>query len=369
MARRYRPHDGPSSWTSLLTTDPQCPIPSAWVVELSRTFVGDLTDAVPRTGMIINSAYGLSWDADVTMYERFKVPIWVYWPPNTVHHKAWHKYLPSTTDIAAATTRNPWGIESGWGTQSDDNTWGVQSDDNPSKEFSWGTDPWGTQSNDPAPVLDVQSQPDLSHFPLPKKNSGQKRGEDFKAFFARRAMRNKEREMKETPSQRQARLSRERSALNHHIPGRSSTIQVFEWRPDDDDGDDGFLLRHPVTKAGVVEIWGDYSKETRIFDPFSNQWDLCRALNPTSIPDGDDREDDDDIMPPLPLTARSELPPPTPSSFLQDIYKFFGNEVSLASRHASIEGLVPVLHYHFGYRPMAAILPPLNGPISKQLEG
>ncbi|KAG1901561.1 uncharacterized protein F5891DRAFT_902714, partial [Suillus fuscotomentosus] len=130
--------------------------------------------------------------------------------------------------------------------------------------------------------------------PLPKKNSGQKRGEDFQAFFACRAMRNEEREVKETPSQQQARLSREHSVLGHHIPGRSSTIQVFKWRPDDDDDKDGFLLRHPVTKACVAEIWGDYNKQTRIFDPFSNQWDLCHALDPTSIPDGDDREDDDD---------------------------------------------------------------------------
>lgn len=367
MARRYRPHDDPSDWTSLLTKDPQCPIPSAWVVELSRTFVGDLTDAVPRTGMIINSAYGLSWDPDVVMFERFKVPIWVYWASNMVHHRAWKNYLPSATDIAAARNRkDQWGVQSDenpWGVKNDDNPWGVENDDNPSHGNSWGNDPWGTPSNDPAPAPIIQSQPDLSHFPLPKKNSGQKHGEDFKAFFARRAMRNKEKEEKETPSQRQARLGRERSAMNHHIPGKSSTTQVFEWRPEDDDEEDGFLLRHPVTKACVEGIWGDYSKDTRVFDAFSNQWDLCRALNPTSIPDGDDREDNDDIMPPFPITAPSVLPPPTPSSFSRDIYKYFGNEVSLASRHASIEGLLPILHYHFGYRPMAAILPPLSGSI------
>ncbi|KAG1721359.1 uncharacterized protein EDB91DRAFT_1256542 [Suillus paluster] len=269
------------------------------------------------------------------------------------------KYLPSTTDIAAA-TQTQWGVQSGWGTQ-DDNTWGVRHDDNPSNDDLWGTqsndlwgtqsnNPWGTQSDDPAPSSIVQSQPDLSHFPLPPKNSSQKCGEDFKVFFARWAMRNKEKEMKESPSQRQACLGHECSAINHHMPGRSSTIQVFKWRPHDDDEDeDGFLLRHPITKACVEEIWGNYNKETRIFDPFSNQWDLCRALNPTSIPDGDDREDNNDIMPPLPIVAPPVLPPPTPSSFLQDIYKYFGNEVSLASRHASIEGLIPILHYHFGY--------------------
>jgi hypothetical protein len=44
-------------------------------MELSRTFVGDLTDAVPRNGMIINGAHSLAWDVDVIMFEHFKVPI------------------------------------------------------------------------------------------------------------------------------------------------------------------------------------------------------------------------------------------------------------------------------------------------------
>jgi hypothetical protein len=168
-------------------------------------------------------------------------------------------------------------------------------------------------------------------------------------FFACQALRNKEKEEKETPSQWQAHLGCECSAMNHHIPGKSSTTQVFEWRPDDDDDEDGFLLRHPVTKACIEGIWGDYSKEIRVFDAFSNQWDLCHALNPTSIPDSDDQEDDNDIMPPLPITTPPELAPPTPSSFSWDIYKYFDNEVLLASRYASIKGLVLVLHYHFGY--------------------
>ncbi|KAG1719528.1 hypothetical protein EDB19DRAFT_1918789 [Suillus lakei] len=103
-------------------------------------------------------------------------------------------------------------------------------------------------------------------------------------------------------------------------------------------------------KAGIEEVWGNYSKSTRVFDSFSNQWDLCLTLHPTSIPDGDDREDDNDIMPPLPTTSPSQVPPPAPSSFANDIYKYFGSDISLSSRHTDIEGFVPVLHYHFGYQ-------------------
>jgi hypothetical protein len=170
--------------------------------------VEDLTDAVPHTDMIVNSAYSLGWDTDVAMFECFKVPIWVYWASNMVHHRIWKNYLPSATDIAAATQRNDhWGIESDWSTGVNDNVWGeVKDDGNLSHDDLWGNDPWGTLSNNPAPApivpaSIVQPQPDLSHFPLPKKNSSQKHGEDFNMFFACRALQNKEKEEKEAPSQ------------------------------------------------------------------------------------------------------------------------------------------------------------------------
>ncbi|KAG1849477.1 hypothetical protein F4604DRAFT_1687376 [Suillus subluteus] len=103
MAHRYRPHNDSPTWTSLLINDPQCPILSAWVMELSRTFVGDLTDVVPRNGMIINGAYSLAWDTDVIMFEHFKVLIWVYWPPDIPGNKTWKRYIPSAEDLAGAT--------------------------------------------------------------------------------------------------------------------------------------------------------------------------------------------------------------------------------------------------------------------------
>ncbi|KAG2123772.1 uncharacterized protein EDB93DRAFT_1259044 [Suillus bovinus] len=119
------------------------------------------------------------------------------------------------------------------------------------------------------------------------------------------------------------------------------------------------MLCTHITKAGVQDIWGDYNKFTRIFNSFSNQWDLCLALDPTSMPEGDNQEDNNNIMPPLPTTALIDVPPLAPSSFLNDIYMYFGSNVSLSSRHKDIEGIVPVLHYYFGYRPMAPSSAPL----------
>jgi hypothetical protein len=227
-------------------------------MELSRTFVGDLTDITPRNGMIINGGYSLAWDTDVIMFEHFKVLIWVYWPPDIPGNKIWKHYIPSAeqlTGVTCATSASP--------SLQNNNAWGVQAD-----SHSWLAQPndtWDPELSQPAP-LSAQPQQDLSHFPL--KNSGQRHGEDWAAFFAHRALQNAKKEEKETPSQQQARLSRQHSAENHSPPGRSSRVWVFKWQPQDDAND--FMLRTHITKAGVEEIWGNYSKSTRIFDSFSN---------------------------------------------------------------------------------------------------
>ncbi|KAG2056607.1 hypothetical protein BDR06DRAFT_1005910 [Suillus hirtellus] len=174
---------------SLLTNDTQCPIPSMWVAELSHTFIGDVTDVIPCTGMIINGTYSLSWDTNVLMFEHFHVLIWVYWPPNVIPHKTWNCYIPSAEDVTAATDTN-WGGSQGndlWGIQLDDNLWGIQSNSDPWVAQSNGdpggshwfnNDPWGSQSNEQTPASAVQTQPDLSCFLLPHRHSGQKHAKD-----------------------------------------------------------------------------------------------------------------------------------------------------------------------------------------------
>lgn len=381
-----------SDWAAILTTDPHYPIPSEWVAELTHTFAGDLTDAVPRTGVIIDSAQApRNWEHDVHMFEDYGIPIWVNWPLDlkSPFDKRLDRYRPSQEEVArvqstdnswGAQSANGWGAEStsGWGTEST-NGWGAQ----PGHD-SWGVKPtndsgaqsandsWGPISNDPWSSTEQQiphqpevsadqtSKLDLSSFPLPNKGSGQKHGEDWKAFFARRLAQNKKKEERETPSARQVRQSRERSAASHSLPGKSSKVWVFEWQPQDDYN--GFLLRTHITKAQIEDVWGDYNNTTRVFDPFSNQWDLCLAIDPNSVPDGDDREDNDDIMPPMLLTVAPPPPPPSYSSFLNDIRSYFSShEVASSAHYDRIETFVSVLRYHLGYRLDASTTTPRHG--------
>ncbi|KAG1883641.1 hypothetical protein F4604DRAFT_1920151 [Suillus subluteus] len=156
MARQYRPHNDLPTWTSLLINDPRC----------------------------LFYLRGLAWDVDVIMFEHFKVLIWVHWPAGIPSDKAWKCYLPSADDVTAVTCT----------TSQNSDPWGAQLD----------LHPWLTQSNDaldPESSQSAPSQQDLSRFLLPKKNSGQRHGEDWQAFFARRAMQNVKKEAKETPSQ------------------------------------------------------------------------------------------------------------------------------------------------------------------------
>jgi len=125
------------------------------------------------------------------MFEHFKVPIWVHWPAGIPGDKAWKRYLPSADNVAAATRATSQNSDP-WGAQLDLHPWLAQSNDALDLQNSdpWGAQldshPWLSQSNgalDPESSQSAPSQQDLSHFPLPEKNSGQRHGEDWQAFF------------------------------------------------------------------------------------------------------------------------------------------------------------------------------------------
>jgi hypothetical protein len=145
--------------------------------------------------------------------------------------------------------------------------------------------------------------------------------------------------------------------MNHSIPGKSSTAVVFEWQSNDEFG--GFYECVRLTKAEIPMTWTLYSKSTRVYDSFRNEWDLCDALDPTSVPDGD-WEEDDFPPPPAPSEpAPAPLPPPL-SSFLRDIETHFGRyEVAPSAQYTrSVERFVSILHFHLGYQLAASTSTP-----------
>lgn len=98
----------------ILVSDLHHPILSQWVAELSHTFVGDLIDAVPYTGMIINDAQGFkNWEHDVRMFEDYEVPIWIHWSLDLrfPFDKQLDWYYPSQEDVDVLHTQHLWGTK------------------------------------------------------------------------------------------------------------------------------------------------------------------------------------------------------------------------------------------------------------------
>ncbi|KAG2126380.1 uncharacterized protein EDB93DRAFT_1257529 [Suillus bovinus] len=295
MSCQYQGSD--HAWVSLLTDDPMYPIPAEWVLELSHSFVGDFLTNVPHTGVFISSIH-CPWEAQLPMFEAFSIPIWVSYDGNTAVDIKLHHYIPSPKAIAN--------------------------------------------------VIEAQQSGQMHEtFPVSEQLSGQKPGEQYNVFFTQHHKENKVKEAKETPARWQSRQSSEHSAMSHSIPRKSNMATVFEWQPQDKF--DGFLLRICLTKAQISTTWENYSRSTRIYDSFHNEWDLCDVLHPTSIPDGDWEEDH---FLPVPTPSGPPLPPPPLSSFIQDIENYFGHhEVAPSLNYTSgIEHFTSILHFHLGFQ-------------------
>ncbi|KAG1867185.1 hypothetical protein DFJ58DRAFT_723874 [Suillus subalutaceus] len=284
------------------------------------------------------------------MFEKFSLLIWVRFPQNTaaVDSSSRH-YILSPAAVTHATeavqweqTPDTWGQpdDSAWGQQGD-STWG-QPVNNGQSALGWDGSVvgWG-QNSGAQPMSDVPEAHVDSQFPIPQPHSRQKKEE------------------KEMPAQRQLRQSHEHSAMNHSMPGKCSTTVVFEWQPDDEFG--GFHQCIHLTKAEIPTTWMLYSKSTRVYDSFRNKWDLCNALDPTSIPNGNWEEDNfPPASAPSEPTPAPPPPPPPLSSFLKDIEAYFGHyEVAPSTQYTrSVEQFVLILHFHLGYHLAASTTTP-----------
>ncbi|KAH8100439.1 hypothetical protein BXZ70DRAFT_1008438 [Cristinia sonorae] len=119
--------------------------------------------------------------------------------------------------------------------------------------------------------------------PSPEKHSGQKRGETWQEFFARRDALNAKREGKESHKDREARLQRQRHFVGgdgDHMPGAKSTCAVFRWELEDN-----FRIRRRVSRD-LWEVEWQGRKNQRRYDSFTNEWDICTEFGEEGSWDG-----------------------------------------------------------------------------------
>jgi hypothetical protein len=241
-----------------------------------------------------------------------------------------------------STASSGWGEStstSGWGESTASSGWGnwgaITPSDRPAAE-GMSMSNWGKPSPSRTTALPPQaappSQPAADQRPRPHKESRQRPGETWQEFFAREEKSQARRLANASPKELQQWASQERNAASHNIPGKKGP-RVFVWEEHDEYP--GFLYRNPVTRDCVEDVWGSYSKTTRRFNKFRNEWDLCKAWDPEARSDSDI---DDEHMygpygevygpaPPSPpaSSAPSVTTSPHPTNFIRDLETSFDN--------------------------------------------
>lgn len=133
---------------------------------------------VPHTGALISSIH-CPWQAQLPMFEKFLISIWVHFPQNisaTVDFSLRH-YIPSVAAITYVTESTQWDQkhDNAWG-QPDNSTWGQPEESQNAPKWD---DALGWAQNSKAQPISIVPEPHTdSLFPTPKPHSGQKQGED-----------------------------------------------------------------------------------------------------------------------------------------------------------------------------------------------
>jgi hypothetical protein len=302
-----------------------------WLAELEFSAAGDFT-STPRVGGILDmdsckfqSILPFLWRCQVRM------PLLLHWGniidrPFPVDDFILHQELtPDRTEIAR-----------------------LRSSTLPAP-LEFEPDPPNVPSQSDSPVHD----PPPRAFPAVEKSSGQREGQNWRDFFARRAQENTLQAAQETAQERESRGQREAVAAKHMPPGRNGA-RVYYW-----DDVDGFWIRKAAGRRFYSAIWGDYAPAQRRYDSFCNEWDLCPALAPNAEPDGDGDGDDgfdfygEPVLPPslLPEDDPSHLPNNNegPYSSTADLQRIHGTR---NVEHSVVEfaGTLDALAYsHFGF--------------------
>ncbi|KAJ7707911.1 hypothetical protein B0H14DRAFT_2646762 [Mycena olivaceomarginata] len=137
--------------------------------------------------------------------------------------------------------------------------------------------------------MPADSTPPAISFPAVEHDSGQKHGEDIHAFMKRRRLHNEKQAQHETSEAKGRRLAQENHAVKGGPPGKKGA-RAFIW--EEEEG--GFFIRCTCNRTDAAERWDEFTSNQRIYDYFSNQWDLCTALAPNEEAEPDEMYDDDD---------------------------------------------------------------------------
>jgi hypothetical protein len=251
-----------SAWTEELKS--RRGVHDDWIKLLKETQICDFD--TPRVGSVVTA--DCNWLPDLPMMMGARIPLWLRWNRND----------PLSFAKTAADVFRPSKI--------------------PPKPCMWPPPitfitHQKTPANDDSSASPVTAE-SPGAIPEPHRHSGQKKGELWKDFLARRAERRLQLEAAESEKARRSRLDRESASMGGGCPGSRSKVKVWQWVVDPETN---FRLRTEVYKREWEDMWENYKPSQRAYDGFANEWDICTEFDPSdSPPPGDfyDDEDDDD---------------------------------------------------------------------------
>ncbi|KAI9455555.1 hypothetical protein HD554DRAFT_2178439 [Boletus coccyginus] len=291
--------------------------------------VGTFSLETPRVGTLVH-ACNPECLVRVSKMVLAQVPIYIYWGTCDCNAKRSFRNFPPTV------------LEGRWVSQ---NCYPSDEDLVKAVEFALDVGP-----SEPSIAEPHVAEPRV---PKPEKGSGQKKGETWQQFFARRAEGNKAKQAHETLTQLLARQAHAKHALKDRVPGRGGAV-VFQWM---DVG--GFRIRSSIGHDLAGLLWEDYTETQRRYDPFANQWDICTEFDPSAVPV--EESDFDDDFEPQPLEPGNTAADPS----THHTTTFVGDTIPMLES-PQFPPLEDVLYerYGFVYSPSQQPAPP-STPISQ----
>ncbi|KAJ7468824.1 hypothetical protein B0H11DRAFT_1920835 [Mycena galericulata] len=309
---------GDSSWRTDVVNIAR--VEGQWLADLESSAVGDMEteriggiiDLTLRDAPVLTDRHAMEWLFSLVVG---KLPVSFYFCWGEIDAEPLFpipralrdtKFFPDHLEIAYLHTLPGRVAFSGW--ECDNNRWHSLRETHPwSLEVSADTASLPSLPDMPAPVasppIDNPAENIRRQFPPVERHSGQKEGEDIHAFMARRKALNEKLAEKENSEARSQRLARELHAAKGNAPGKKGA-RVFIWEEED-----GFFIRRAFNRSAAADDWDNFTERQRIYDSFSNQWDLCTALAPDDEPEDDnDWQASNAEFPDLPDVPETLLP-------------------------------------------------------------
>ncbi|KAK7024096.1 hypothetical protein R3P38DRAFT_2531002, partial [Favolaschia claudopus] len=240
-----------------------------WFADLEHSAAGDM--GIERTGVDLHNGKHPLNALLKAIVGKLHLPLYFHWGPLNIgscfsipYALAAKEFFPSEPtihylcSILGEFCSTPWKeLDMKEGSEKDCST-------NPTASGADMTPPMGTAPDSVAGFV----------FPPSKRLSDEETGEDIHAFLALRQAKQAKWAATETSENRNQRLAREAQASDGGPP-KNNDARVFVWET----ASTGHLVRRNIGQDAASEIWNDFTLSQRRYDSWTNEWDLCLALD------------------------------------------------------------------------------------------